>query len=192
MNKFLSLALLAMLALTTVLLFATKENASKLPPDSSTGKAAIGGSFTLTNQDGKIVSDSEFRGKNMLVFFGFTRCPEICPTTVATISSTLDMLGEKATRIAPIFISVDAKHDTPERIRDFLSNFNPRITGLTGDEEKIKNVASAYKAYYAEQGEMMDHSTLIYWMDDKGEYIGHFPYTITADELAKKLIEGLK
>jgi len=192
MNKYMSIALVLMLLFTSIALLATKENAGTLPPDSSSGKASIGGAFTLISQDGKTISDSEFRGKNMLVFFGFTRCPEICPTTMATISSALDLLGDKASLITPIFISVDAKHDTPARIKEFLSNFNPHIIGLTGSEEQIKDVAALYKTYYAEQGAMMDHSTLIYWMDSKGEYISHFPYTIAADELAKTLSERLK
>ncbi|MDX2073314.1 MAG: SCO family protein [Alphaproteobacteria bacterium] len=190
MNKFLSIILLLMLVFTSVALLATKDNTSSMPPDSGSGKAAIGGAFTLTDQNGKQVSDAEFRGKQMLVFFGFTRCPEICPTTMATISSTMDSLGEKAGHIVPVFISVDSKHDTPERIKDFLSNFNPRIVGLTGSEEQIKEVASLYKTYYAEQGDLMDHSSLIYWMNEKGEYIKHFPYTISADELAKTLADG--
>jgi len=192
MNKILSIALLLMLGFTSLLLLATKENATALPPDSTTGKAAIGGSFTLTDQNGNEVNDVQFRGKDMLVFFGFTNCPMICPTTMATVSSAMATLGEKADQIVPVFISVDPANDTPERIKEFLTNFDSRIVGLTGSEDAIKDAAAEYKAYFSETDGMMDHSTLIYWMDANGQYLTHFSYDVTPDELAAKLAKGLK
>jgi len=192
MNKFLTIAILLMLVVTSVALFATKESGSQLPPDSSTGTAQIGGGFTLTDANGNKLSDTDLRGKNMLVFFGFTRCPMICPTTMATVSSALDQLGEKADKIVPVFITVDAEYDTPAQIKDFLKNFNPKIVGLTGTKEEIDAVAQKYKAFYSEQGGMMDHSTLLYWMDDNGQYISHFPYDIEPARLAGELSKGLK
>lgn len=191
MNKFLTIALVIMLAVTSVSLLATKDRSSALPPDSSTGTAAIGGDFELTDIHGKRLRSTDFRGKDMLVFFGFTRCPEICPTTMATISSMLPMLGEKADRIVPVFISIDPAHDTPAQVKEFMSNFDARIVGLTGTDEEVQQVANSYKAFYAQEGEMMNHSTLLYWMDKEGKYKTHFAYTIAPDELAKKLAEGL-
>lgn len=192
MNRYLSIALMVMLLITTLALFATKERTGVLPPDSSSGKPSIGGVFSLTDTNGKTVHDSDFRGKQMLVFFGFTRCPEICPTTMATITSAMQMLGDKADRIVPVFISIDPGHDTPEQMRDYLSNFDKRIVGLTGSEDQVKDAAAVYKAYYAQEGEMMNHSTLLYWMDEKGEYITHFPYTISPDGLATALAKDAK
>jgi protein SCO1/2 len=192
MNRFLSIVLLIMLLVTSVALFATKDNNVALPPDSSSGKATIGGAFTLTNQDGKQISDSEFRGKYMLVFFGFTRCPMICPTSMATITAALDILGDKAGSVAPVFITIDPQFDTPAQLKDFLANFSPKIIGLTGTPKQIEDVAAAYKAYYSEHDGAMDHSTFLYLMDGKGEYITHFPYDMAADELAKNISEHMK
>lgn len=191
MNKFLTLAIILMLLITSVSLLATKETVSQLPPDSSTGKAAIGGGFTLTDANGKSVTDTQFRGKHMLVFFGFTRCPMICPTTMATVSRVMELLGAKADQIVPVFITVDVAHDTPKQIKEFLSSFDSRIVGLTGTEEQIKKVADEYKAYYAEHEGMMDHSTLIYWMDGNGEYISHFSYDAEPEVIAKAVSEKL-
>lgn len=193
MNKFLSIGLVLGLLLTSVVLFSTKENASDLPPDSSSGKAQVGGAFTLIDSDGKTRSDTEFRGKNMLVFFGFTHCPHICPTTMGTITSTMNLLGDKAALIAPIFITIDVKNDTPARLKEYFANFDSRIVALTGNDEQIKAVASAYKTYYAQQeGGMMDHSSLLYLMNTQGEYVAHFAYDIAPDALAKKLLENIK
>ncbi len=194
-----------MLVLTSIVLFSTKENAANLPPDSASGKAQVGGAFSLIDINGKTVTDTQFRGKNMLVFFGFTHCPDICPTTMATITSTMELLGDKAALVTPIFISVDAKNDTPTRMKEYLANFDSRIVGLTGSEEQIQKAASAYKAYYAEKEpehdankehephtSMMDHSAFIYLMNTNGEYVTHFAYDIAPDALAKKLLENIK
>jgi len=192
MNKFLSIAILLMLAVTSVALFATKENAPQLPPDSASGKAAIGGGFTLIDANGSKVSDTDFRGKHMLVFFGFTRCPMICPTTMQTVSTAMEQLGDKAAGIVPVFISVDTEYDKPEQIKKFLKDFDSRIVGLTGTPDEIKAVANEYKAYYAGEGSSMDHSTLIYWMDGNGEYISHFAYDVDAETMVKSISERLK
>lgn len=211
MNKILTLAVIAMLAITSVNLFATKENNNSLPTDSSSGKATIGGNFTLTDTKGKTVSDTDFRGKYMLVFFGFTHCPDVCPTTMATITRTWELLGKDADGIAPIFITIDPKRDTPEQMASYIQNFDHRIVGLTGTENQIKTAADAYKAFYSEasakeetdehgkkehgnhhqaDGYTMEHSAFLYLMGKKGEYITHFPYTISPDDLAKKLKES--
>lgn len=192
MNKILSISLLVMLIVTTIALFATKENTGILPPDSSQGKAAIGGEFTLIDSAGKTVTDKTFRGKYMLVFFGFTHCPDICQTTLATFTSVLEIMKDKASLIAPIFISVDPENDTPDRIKTFLSNFDSRIVGLTGSETQTTQAAAAYKAYHSENGGSIDHSSFIYLMDKDGAYIAHFPYDISVDSLAEKLLEHVQ
>lgn len=140
--------------------------------------AGIGGPFTLTDGNGKQVTDQDFRGKYMLVFFGFTFCPDICPTTLNMVSDALDRLGPKADKIAPLFITVDPKRDTPAVVKQYAAAFGPRIVGLTGTPEQIKAVAKAYRVYYAEHrtGEgpgdySMDHSSVMYLMGPNGTFV---------------------
>ena len=210
MNKILSITLVLALVVTSIVLFSTKENTTALPPEKVTGTAQVGGAFTLTGTDGKAVNDTQFRGKYMLVFFGFTRCPDVCPTTLATITSAMGQLGDKASRIVPVFITVDPKNDTPDVIKTYLANFDPHVVGLTGTEEQIKAAASAYKAYYAEaapakkehgghgahgghdEKNAIDHSAFLYLMDTQGQYIMHFPYTVAPDALARSLKEKMQ
>lgn len=209
MNKILSICLVLALLVTSIVLLNTKENAGAQPPDSESGVAQIGGAFTLTDANGKKVSDAQFRGKYMLVFFGFTRCPDICPVTMASITGAMEMLGGKAADVAPVFITVDPKYDTPAQMKKYLSHFDKRIVGLTGTEEQIKSAAAAYKAYYAEkepehsahgahgdregggQEGGVDHSSFLYLMDKNGAYITHFPYDVAPDTLAKTLKEKI-
>lgn len=213
MNRFLVVCVLSMLALTSVLLLITKENTATQTQNIGSGKALIGGNFTLTNQENKPVSNTDFLGKYMLVFFGFTHCPDICPTTMATLTSVMENLGADADKFAPILISVDPKRDTPQQLQKYLSNFDKRIIGLTGTNAEITSVAGHYKAFFsevvpetlkddphaqhaghddhkahgAEANYMVDHSGFLYVMDKKGEYIQHFPYDVSVDELTQTL-----
>ncbi|WP_088348333.1 MULTISPECIES: SCO family protein [Rhodomicrobium] len=162
-----------------------------------TGKALIGGPFTLTNQKGERVSDTDFRGKYMLVVFGYTYCPDICPAELQLISSALDKLGTSADKVAPIFITIDPQRDTVEQIRQYIANFSPRIVGLTGTEEEIRAAASAYRVYYTKadgpasaDSYLMDHSTFIYLMNEQGEYVTHFPYGVTPEKLAEGIAKA--
>jgi len=191
MNKFLTIVLALMIVVTSFALFATRQNTQPVPEEISTGKANIGGAFILTDQNGERRSDDEFRGKYMMLFFGFTHCPDVCPLALATYTSTLQALGDKASGIVPIFITVDPARDTPSRIKEYLANFDSRIIGLTGTDTQIKDVAALYKTYHSEPDKdgMMDHSALIYIMDKNGEYIKHFPHTVSPDELTKALQE---
>lgn len=172
--------------------FSPEFQAQRLPQERSTGKADIGGSFTLTDQNNQQVSDSQFRGKYMLVFFGFTSCPSICPVGLATLTQTMEQLGDKGKAVAPIFITVDPETDTPARMKEFLTNFHPSIAGLTGTPEQIKAVESAYKVYAAKSkdenmpgGYNVDHSGFIYLMDKNGEYLSHYTYDQAAEAIVK-------
>lgn len=169
---------------------------SELPRDRTQGEALIGGPFTLTNQHGQAVSDQEFRGKIMLVFFGFTHCPDICPAAAANITAALGMIGEKADKVAPVFISVDPARDTPEVLKEFFVGFDPRFIALTGSEEDIKSAADAYKAFYMVMEDsqssnqdhyMVNHSGFIYLMDENGRYVRHFNHNATPEEIATSL-----
>jgi protein SCO1/2 len=176
------------------------------------GQAMVGGDFTLTDQHGKTVSDADFRGKLMLVFFGFTHCPDICPVTTTSLSKTMELLGDKAGSVAPIFISVDPKRDTPDVLKNYFANFDARMVALTGTPQQIEKVADAYKAYYSRteppEGEeegghgehgaaddtnyTVDHSGYIYLMSKDGKYIRHFPYDATPQELAQAVSENMQ
>lgn len=158
------------------------------------GTALVGGPFTLTDQDGRKVTDKDFRGRYMLVFFGYTYCPDFCPTELQVMSVALESLGAKADAIQPIFISFDPERDTPEVLKQYVSNFHPRLVGLTGTQEEIAAAAKAYRVYYskvpnssAPDTYLMDHSTITYLMDPQGKFLKHFSYSTDASALAKAL-----
>ncbi len=155
----------------------------------------IGGAFTLTAHDGRQVTDSDFRGRHMLVFFGYTYCPDICPASLSEISTALDELEGLADKVHPVFVTVDPERDTSDRLKDYVDHFNPRITGLTGTAEQIKQVAKAYRVYYAKvpaedgdpDGYLMDHSSVIYLMDPEGRFKSHFSHQTDGETMAAKL-----
>jgi protein SCO1/2 len=144
------------------------------------GRGTIGAPFTLTDQTGTPRSDAEFRGKLMIVYFGYTSCPDVCPTDMMAISQALDALGPAATGVQPIFITIDPERDTAV-MADYLSSFHPGFVGLSGSPEQIRSVANAYKAFYAksppERGGnySIDHAGVIYLMGRNGEYLGFMP-----------------
>ncbi|HEY7687169.1 MAG TPA: SCO family protein, partial [Dongiaceae bacterium] len=109
------------------------------------GKALVGGPFTLTDQNGKRVTDQDFRGKYMLVFFGYTYCPDVCPTELQVMTAALDKLGAKADRVTPIFITIDPQRDTAEQVGTYVRNFGPRMVGLTGTQAETDAAAKAYR-----------------------------------------------
>jgi protein SCO1/2 len=150
-----------------------------VPPAGGPGIAAIGGPFRLTDQTGRTVTDEDFRWKPFLVFFGFTHCPEICPTTLFEISEVLRKLGPDADRTHALFITVDPEQDTPKALKDYLSSFDPHMSGLTGNADAIAAVAKAYRVIYRkvpldEGGYTMDHTAIIYLMDKQGRFVAPF------------------
>ena len=169
------------------------EHASHIAQQVS-DKALVGGPFVLTGTNGKRVTEQDFRGKYMLVFFGYTSCPDICPTTLQLMGGVLEKLGPKADRITPIFISVDPERDTPDKLQAYVKSFDPRIVGVTGTPDEIAAAAKAYRVYYAKvpnkdkpDDYAIDHSSIIYVMDAKGQFVTHFASTSSIDEMADKL-----
>jgi len=155
-------------------------------------KVALGGPFTLTDQNGQKRSDSEFRGKYMLVFFGYTFCPDVCPTTLAVMAAALDKMGSGADRIVPVFISVDPARDTPDVLKAYLSAFGARFVGLTGTEEEITAAAKAYRVYvqaHKDEGAnyTVDHSGVVYLMDKSGAFVANYSLDTSPDKLAADL-----
>jgi protein SCO1/2 len=163
------------------------------------GTALVGGPFTLTDQNGKRVTDQDFRGKYMLIFFGYTYCPDVCPSELQVMSAALDELGPEADKIQPIFITIDPARDTPETLKVYVSNFHPRMMGLTGSDQDIAAVAKAYRIYYAKaQGSenqkdyLMDHSSILYLMGPDGKFVKHFTYGTDAKGLAEALRQAIQ
>jgi protein SCO1 len=154
--------------------------------------AAIGGPFQLLDQDAKLVSEQDFKGKPLLVFFGFTHCPDICPTELFDMSEVLRKLGPDANRVAMLFISVDPERDTPAVMKDYLSSFEPQIRGLTGDTAAIAAVEKSYRVYAKkvplDGGEYtMDHSAILYLMDKNGRFVAPFNLKRRPEESAADL-----
>lgn len=160
----------------------------------ASGPVQIGGSFTLTDQDGKTVSDKDFAGKLMLVYFGFTNCPDICPTGLQTIAIAMDELGAAGAKVQPILITVDPERDTPPVMKEYVQAFHERLIGLTGTPEQIAAVARAYRVYYqkvqlkdSSLGYSVDHSGFIYLMDGQGRYLAHFRHDATPNQMADRI-----
>lgn len=164
------------------------------PKPVSVGTAAIGGAFSLTNQFGKRVSEKDFAGRYLLVFFGFTHCPDVCPAGLQVMSAALDKLGAKAGGVMPIFVTVDPARDTPEVMKAYVSAFHPRLVGLTGTEAEIQAATKTYRVYAkrvddpgSPGGYTMDHSGFIYLMDRAGAYLTHFSHGANPDEIANRI-----
>jgi protein SCO1/2 len=153
----------------------------------------IGGPFRLVDDKGYAVTDADYRGRWMLVFFGYSGCPDECPLTLQKMAAALAEIGPRADRIAPLFITVDPVRDTPVRLASYLENFDTRILGLTGSDEQIAAAANAYRVYYSpgqsEQSgaDLISHSTFLYLMNPEGKLTALFSQDIAAERLATAL-----
>lgn len=158
----------------------------------SVGQATVGGPFSLLDHTGKRVTDADFRGRLMLVYFGFTFCPDVCPAGLQVMAAAIDAVGAKAGEIAPVFITVDPERDTPAQLANYVPSFHPRLVGLTGSLAEIDAVAKAYRVYYKKVKDekssapyTMDHTSILYLMGRDGRFLTHFTHatpvaTITA------------
>jgi cytochrome oxidase Cu insertion factor (SCO1/SenC/PrrC family) len=157
-------------------------------------KEQIGGPFALIDQDGRPRTDADFRGKLLLVHFGYTYCTDICPTDLQAISTAIDKLGPAGESVQPLFITVDPEHDTPEAIKLYVALFHPRLVGLTGSAKQIGTVARYYKVFYAKNEQskksdpVIDHSEFVFLVGRDGKYLGFFPPGTSAD----RMIDGLR
>ena len=154
--------------------------------------SAIGGPFRLVDQDGKTVTDADLKGKWSLVYFGYTHCPDACPTALNAISIALDDLGPKRDAVRPVFITVDPERDTPEVLKSYVTSFDAPILALTGTPEEIAQAAKGYRVYYAKHPEpggdySMDHSSVIYVMDPEGRFTASFTHESSPEEIAERL-----
>lgn len=155
------------------------------------GKEPIGGPFELIDHTGKPRTDADFRDKLMLVYFGFTFCPDVCPTDLLAMGLAVDRLGPAGEALQPLFISVDPERDTPDQLAKYVPFFHPRLIGLTGSAAQIRKAASGYRAYFAKVAisggneYTVDHSSFIYLMDRGGKYLGFFPPGTSAEQMAQ-------
>lgn len=159
----------------------------------TSGTPTVGGPFALTDQFGKRRTDAEFRGQHLLVYFGFTYCPDVCPTELQRMGAAIDLLGPAGERVTPVFITVDPTRDTVEQMRIYAANFHPRLVALTGSPEEIAAAAKAYRVYYAEAADdgaadyMMDHSSFVYLMGPDGRFLAHFPFGTEPEAMAETI-----
>lgn len=154
----------------------------------------IGGPFRLVDQDGRERTDGDFRGKLMLVEFGYTYCPDICPLGLQLFADVLDQLGPDADQVQPIFITVDPGRDTPDQLRGYVSHFSPRILGLTGSEQDLATVAREYRVYYKLAADRatnpnytVDHSAILYLMGRDGRFVTHFTHETPVDRVVSTI-----
>ncbi len=162
----------------------------------SSGKPRVGGPFELVSHTGKTVTNADFSGKYMLMFFGFTFCPDVCPTELQVITSALEELGPTADKIQPIFVTVDPERDTPEAMAQYVAHFHPSFVGLTGSPEQIAKVAKAFRVYYKRVEDpssaaeyTMDHSAVVYLMGPEGAFLKHYGGATSPEAMAKSLKE---
>ena len=165
-------------------------------PNEATQPSSVGGPFHLTDQNGRTVTERDFKGEPFLVFFGFTNCPDICPTTLSEMSEVLKRLGPDADKTAALFISVDPERDTPEKLKQYVSSFHPRIFALTGSEAQVEAIKKEYRVFAKKvplkDGDYtMDHTAVVYLMDKNGRFVAPFNLQRSADEAAADLRKRL-
>ena len=183
--------LLAVAAVTAGLLWHAGDALPGAGRLETMGEAAIGGPFTLIDEDGKTRRPADFRGRFMLIYFGYSYCPDICPTKLAVMADALDKLAG-ADRVVPVFMTVDPARDTPSVLKAYLKAFGPRFVGLTGDAKAVDSAARAYRVFYRKHplpggAYAMDHSSQIYLMGPDGKFIAAYDQTFGPDRLAAEL-----
>ncbi len=184
-------AVAALLAVAAGLLLYTPLGRQLWQGENSAGEALIGGPFRLIDQNGQARTDADFHGQFLLVYFGYSNCPDACPTTLQMFTTALDKLGPDASKVTPIFITVDPDRDTPQVLKAYAANFTPRLVALSGSAADIAAAAKVYRIYYKKVGEgadySMDHTALVYLVGPDGRYIAHYSTETTADDLVKDL-----
>ena len=162
--------------------------------------ADIGGPFALVDHHGNRVTQDSYGDKYLLVFFGYTYCPDVCPTELLVFGNTLEALGDKAARVQALFITVDPERDTPDKLAEYLANFHPDLIGLTGTPAEIADAARAYRVFFRKsptedeeddeagtQAYLVDHTSIVYFMDPDGEFVRHFVFGQGAETVAGEI-----
>jgi protein SCO1/2 len=180
--------------------------AAPVPPERSAaelmdvvmwGREPIGGPFALVDHTGAPRTDQDFRGKLLLIYFGFTYCSDACPIDLQSIATALDRLGPLAERVQPLFVTVEPERDTPAQLKSYVAQFHPRLIGLTGDPREVRKVLRDYKVYAAKAAPArrddpnIDHSSLVYLIDAAGKYVGYFPPGTAAERMVEVIRQQL-
>ena len=181
----------------TIAAEAPEPSAVELIEGLLSGKASVGGPFELTDHTGHRRTDADFRGKLVVLYFGYTSCPDVCPTELQAITLALEQLGAAADTVQPLFITVDPERDTPSRLADFISAFDPRFIGLTGAMPAIRKAALAYRVYFARPANAaanysVDHTGFIYLVGEDGRYLGFLPPGLAPDAIADAILARLQ
>ena len=161
------------------------------------GSVQVGGPFSLTDQSGRRVTEKDFAGRLLLVNFGYTYCPDVCPTELAAMTAAIDQLGDAAKRVQPLFITIDPTRDTVAQLALYHQNFHPSFAMLTGSEDEIARAARAYRVYYKKADSqsateyLMDHSALVYLMGPDGRFLTHFTPQTTPEQMAAEILKQL-
>lgn len=198
----LSIAVVLVAAWVVVWLTGAGAQRNDLSPAGVSGGVGVGGPFSLTDQSGRPVTDQTYSGRWMLVYFGYTSCPDVCPTELQDLSATLDKLGPDSVRIVPLFVTLDPQRDTPGVLADYTKLFDDRLVGLTGTPDQVAAVAAAYRVYFAKvankdangkeaSGYQVDHSSFLYLMGPDGRFRGLFRPGTSPQELAEAIRERM-
>jgi protein SCO1/2 len=179
------------------ILLASKDGPLSIVDRGSVGTPAIGGPFQLVDQTGKTVSDADYRGRFMLIYFGYSFCPDVCPTALSVMADAMDQVPEAArAKIQPIFITIDPERDTVALMKDYVAQFYPTLIGLTGTPEQTAAAAKAYRSYFkkneatkTQENYLMDHSSIVYLMGPDGRFLTNFTHETTPEKMAAKLRE---
>jgi len=171
----------------------TPGDAGRSAPDpvaATSGRVTFGGPFTLVDHTGRTVTERDFLGKYTLVFFGFTYCPDVCPTTLQDVATILDRLGPLAERVRPLFITIDPERDSPAVMASYVQTFHPRILGLTGTPEQVRAAAKAYKVFYRKVddgrgGYLMEHTAVLFLTDPEGRHLEILPREMPSSKMAE-------
>lgn len=189
--------LLLVAALAGGLLWHQSEMVPGLGKNVITGRADVGGPFRLIDHTGKTVTEADFHGRYMLIYFGYSFCPDVCPTTLAVMAQALEKLGSKSQRIVPILITIDPERDTPQVLADYMKAFGPTFVGLTGSVEAIKDAEKKFRVYAVKKpldpskgsggNYGVDHSSVLYLMGPDGKLVNFYDEAVSPDDLAKDL-----
>ena len=179
-----------------LLAIAATSYVMRLDQDAEVGRVPIGGPFELVDQDGRAVTEQDFAGRLMLVYFGYTFCPDVCPTSLQTMSVALEQLGEDAEDVAFVFVTLDPARDTVAQMKAYVDLFEPGPVGLTGTAEQIAAVAKTWRVYYrvpddGDEDYLVDHSSFVYLMDRDGRYLTHFGHAATPEQMVEEIRQAL-
>jgi protein SCO1/2 len=170
-----------------------RAEAARLMNELMTGAGPIGGPFQLTDQKGRRVGPAQWRGKLVLMYFGYTSCPDACPTELSSISAAIAAMGVDGDGVQPVFVTLDPLRDTPTVLAAYVQSFNPRFVALGGTEREIRRVASSYKVFYEKVARqrssyyMIDHTSFTYVLNATGQYVGYFPPGTSGERIAAQL-----